>query len=183
KLLGALEGAPTKRLDERQELEAAIKDILSSASCFLNYGPHWVTPPTIEDYYMDRSPRERHLRPSPGSVHRNLPETLTTIDENAQTFQTMYDRVRGGKAIPFVGAGFSIPSGYPGWTDFLLNEGTRLNIRQTIEAHLREHDYEGAATTLERELPSQGLTRRIRLIYGEDKVDRSIGGAASYLLR
>ncbi|MFV7436601.1 SIR2 family protein [Pseudomonas vlassakiae] len=54
-----------------------------------------------------------------------------------------------GVVVPFVGAGLSVPSGYPGWTAFL-----KRNIRETaidpddFEETLRAGLYEDAAQTL-----------------------------------
>ena len=54
--------------------------------------------------------------------------------------------------IPFVGAGLSIPLGFPGWTDFLLAEAESAGIRDKVQKLIDNGQYEEAAELLLDEL-------------------------------
>jgi hypothetical protein len=53
--------------------------------------------------------------------------------------------------IPFVGAGLSVPFGYPGWRKFLIDQAKRAGIEEKIQQHLDAEEYEEAAEALRSE--------------------------------
>jgi len=88
--------------------------------------------------------------------------------------------MRGG-VVPFVGAGLSVPFGYPAWIGFLkdvvekCSERNRPEFRRLVEAR----KYGEAAEGIKRDLTPQRFNKIIRETYGEvvsEKVD--LGGQA-----
>ncbi|MEQ9208435.1 MAG: SIR2 family protein, partial [Pseudomonadales bacterium] len=58
-----------------------------------------------------------------------------------------------GYVTPFIGAGMSIASGYPGWTEFLKNLRKQTTVSEAeLDRYLGAGDYEGAADLLARNL-------------------------------
>ncbi len=63
--------------------------------------------------------------------------------------------------VPFVGAGLSIPFGYPAWGDLLLQLAPDDEIRKEVEADLQYFRYEEAADRIQDELSPKAF--RIKL--------------------
>lgn len=68
--------------------------------------------------------------------------------------------------VPFVGAGFSIPSGMPGWAAFLRKEADLAGVLPVVTTALSLSDYEGAAQLLFDALGARGFA---------DSLDRNFG--------
>lgn len=66
--------------------------------------------------------------------------------EQADRFESLKRAFRAGAVMPFVGAGMSMSSGYPGWTDFLRRMRRQTSLDEShIEGLLRADEYERAA--------------------------------------
>ena len=50
---------------------------------------------------------------------RDLASQLLAVHDNLHRFEALKRACSSGNVVPFLGAGLSIPSGYPGWTKFL----------------------------------------------------------------
>lgn len=92
-------------------------------------------------------------------------ERKASLLENAERILAMYDnRARferlkraytAGNVVPFIGAGMSMPSGYPGWTQFLWNLRSESRITElALEELLNDGDYEEAAQILYSDSPA-----------------------------
>ncbi|RYG95702.1 MAG: hypothetical protein EON58_13620 [Alphaproteobacteria bacterium] len=97
---------------------------------------------------------------------------LEQVIANNQFFKQEYrfDKlraiVRGGSLVPFVGAGMSMPSGYPGWTPFLEQLRSKSSIPEAeFQASLDLGDYEGAAQTLYDDLGAAAFNERLQSTY------------------
>ena len=57
-------------------------------------------------------------------------DDILELYDNQGRFNRLRDAYKRGAVIPFIGAGMSIPSGYPGWSNFLrqLCKETRVSI-------------------------------------------------------
>jgi hypothetical protein len=73
--------------------------------------------------------------------------------EQGDRFAMLRQAFQRGTVMPFVGAGLSIPSGYPGWTKFLyrLQRQTGIN-EEAFRQMLEQGKYEEAAQNLAEEL-------------------------------
>lgn len=86
--------------------------------------------------------------------------------------------------IPFIGAGLSIPFGFPGWGSFLLCRANSSALRKRIKGCIRGGDYEEAAEILWEELQNRGFQDAIDSIFGDHQLQgKQLKGAISYLPR
>lgn len=112
-------------------------------------------------------------------------DLLEKADEILETygarerFNALIKLYKNNKIIPFVGAGMSIPSGYPGWTKFLyrLREETTLN-EEHLEKLLDTGEYELAAQLLYENMPPNSFNEELENRY---YCDNDISGAVQYL--
>lgn len=98
--------------------------------------------------------------------------------EQKDRFEALKGAYRRGAVIPFVGAGMSEPSGYPGWKNFLV----RLRRQTTIPedqflAQLSRGEYEEAAQLLADALGA-GFNEEVENAFG---VDRDLIGPVQLL--
>lgn len=74
---------------------------------------------------------------------------ILKLADNKKRFETLKVLFRKNKLIPFIGAGMSMPSGFPSWKDFLYDvqkeSGAELS---KFEHHLEKGEYEEAAQLL-----------------------------------
>ncbi len=74
--------------------------------------------------------------------------TLKQFDQEGR-FNALKASYRRDAIVPFVGAGMSMPSNYPGWTRFLTKMCARTNIEESaLNAMLALGEYEEAAQAL-----------------------------------
>lgn len=84
-------------------------------------------------------------------------------------FNRLRESYQRGAVIPFLGAGMSIPSGYPGWTKFLwqLRNETRVS-EEDLKCLLSQGKYEEAAQMLADDMPAGSFDEAIENIFGHD---------------
>jgi SIR2-like domain len=105
-------------------------------------------------------------------------DELLALFDNRERFDRLKAAFRTGSVIPLVGAGLSMPSGYPGWTPFLrklCNESSIL--KADFETLLAQGEYEEAAQRLfddSRKLFNEGLVNHFA-------GNRNIWGPVQYL--
>jgi hypothetical protein len=76
-------------------------------------------------------------------------DELLNLFDNRERFDRLKAAFKTGSVIPFVGAGLSMPSGYPGWTSFLRRLRTESSIIEAdFEYLLAQGEYEDAAQRL-----------------------------------
>ena len=78
-------------------------------------------------------------------------EILNLLDDNRDWFNNLKNSFKRGRVIPFIGAGMSMPSGFPGWRAFL--ESVRQEVLDedeiaTFASLLDKGRYEDAAQLL-----------------------------------
>lgn len=96
-------------------------------------------------------------------------EELARIQDNDDNLQLLLEQLTSGiGVIPFVGAGFSVPTGFPGWGDFLMAEAAKAgtSTKKVIKKLLDAGQYEEAAEKLSKE-------RGFRAFY--DAIDNTFG--------
>jgi tetratricopeptide (TPR) repeat protein len=105
-----------------------------------------------------------------------IDEALQIIGEtwpsNCDSLDDLKERLTGAQAIPlmpFVGAGLSVPMGFPSWGDFLKGLAAECGKSVEVAALLADGKYEEAAETLERGLGSAIFNRRVAHTFGERK--------------
>lgn len=94
-------------------------------------------------------------------------EILAQFD-NRRRFVKIQELYKRGAIIPFVGAGMSMPSGYPSWTSFLyeiLND-TKIQ-KEAFDALISNGEYEEAAQLLFDNLPHGTFLERVENTFDE----------------
>lgn len=83
--------------------------------------------------------------------------------DNAHRFEALKKAWASQNVVPFIGAGLSMPSGYPGWTKFLwsLQEESHVNAAD-LESLLESGDYEGAAQLIHDDLGSALFNKQLQ---------------------
>lgn len=84
---------------------------------------------------------------------RDMANQVLGIHDNANRFEALKKAWASQNVVPFLGAGLSMPSGYPGWTSFLwsLQGESHVNAAE-LESLLDAGDYEGAAQLIHDDL-------------------------------
>lgn len=72
--------------------------------------------------------------------------------------------------IPFVGAGLSIPLGFPGWSGFLLSLAERAGIQNQIRERINAGEYEEAAEDLLAALERRAFDDALEEAFGVHKL-------------
>lgn len=95
-------------------------------------------------------------------------EILRQFD-NGRRFNRLKEIYARGAIIPFVGAGLSMPSGYPGWTSFLYQilEETRIP-QDEFDGLINDGLYEEAAQCLCDNLPDGCFLEQVENAFGVD---------------
>ncbi|MBV2134073.1 SIR2 family protein [Pseudomonas sp. MAP12] len=84
---------------------------------------------------------------------RDLANQVLAAHDNANRFSALKKAYSSRNVIPFLGAGLSIPSGYPGWTKFLWDLQIESHVNaDELESLLNDGDYEGAAQLIHDDL-------------------------------
>ena len=105
-------------------------------------------------------------------------EELLSTFEQCDRYSALKTAYKRGAVIPCIGAGLSLPSGYPGWTNFLLNLclQTHVPVGQLGEM-LNKGQYETAAQLLSDDL-GVAFNEEIQNTFG---IDRDLHGAVQLL--
>jgi hypothetical protein len=98
---------------------------------------------------------------------------LLWFRSNRDNFNELVAAIRSGVPLrPFVGAGLSIPCGYPGWRAFLVVEARRLGIEQEVTSACDAGRFEEAANRIEEQLGPSGLHHRVRQVFGNEQTPK-----------
>ncbi len=104
---------------------------------------------------------------------------ILELHDNKGRFEQLTRTLRAGNLVPFVGAGLSIPSGYPSWTKFLYQCCNESSIsEEDLKALLDDGCYEEAAQSLYDDLTAPVFNELLETTFGKDNL---IQGAVNYL--
>ncbi len=99
-------------------------------------------------------------------------ETLLQFEQR-DLFDALKSAYRNDAVIPFVGAGMSMSSDYPGWTKFLFRMRSKTSIPEdTLTALLAQGEYEEAAEALEKALGTIRFNHEVQLAFGNERAIR-----------
>jgi hypothetical protein len=105
-------------------------------------------------------------------------EILDDFD-NQGRFDQLARTFKSGNLVPFIGAGLSMPSGYPSWTTFLYQCCTESNIEvEKLTEMLNDGLYEEAAQLLHDDMSSPVFNELLDTTFSNEK---PIEGALHYL--
>lgn len=97
-------------------------------------------------------------------------DNILELYDNRQRFRSLKSAFERSAVIPFVGAGMSMPSGYPGWTKFLwqLREETRVS-ETVLKKLLDSGKYEEAAQELADDMPAGCFDEALENAFGHSE--------------
>jgi len=97
-------------------------------------------------------------------------EEILSLHDNRARFNRLKEIYARGAVIPFVGAGMSMPSDYPGWTKFLYQvlDETKVSKADFAEA-IAKGQYEEAAQMLSDALPAGCFLEQVENAFGANQ--------------
>lgn len=96
-------------------------------------------------------------------------EILDKFD-NRDRFASLKKAFQEGTVIPFVGAGLSTTSGYPGWTEYLRNVCAESNLSvEDLNKMLSDGQYEEAAQTIHDDMGAPSFNEHLNNKFGNEK--------------
>lgn len=94
---------------------------------------------------------------------RELANQVLATHDNANRFSALKKAYGSRNVVPFLGAGISIPSGYPGWTTFLWDQQVESHVRpDELDSLLNAGDYEGAAQLIHDDLGAALFNKQLQ---------------------
>lgn len=104
---------------------------------------------------------------------------ILKLHDNASRFNVLKESYKRGAVIPFVGAGMSVPCGYPGWTNYLRKIRSESKVPSNeLEDLLKAFKYEEAAQLLYNSMESDEFNEALENEFG---FDLPVSGAVRYL--
>lgn len=101
----------------------------------------------------------------------NLLAIVGDIDDNKDNLRRLVAQLKTPIGIiPFVGAGLSIPFGFPAWSSFLTTQAKKAGISNKIRQHLKSGEYEEAAEDLQTARGYRAFHDAISNTFGVHKV-------------
>ncbi|WP_108819915.1 SIR2 family protein [Pseudovibrio sp. Alg231-02] len=101
--------------------------------------------------------------------------------DNANRFEQLRRTFDNGKLMPFIGAGMSMPSGYPSWTKFLYDACNESHVtEEVLKKLLGDGMYEEAAQELHDDMTAAGFNELLESVF---KSEKEVSGAIHYLPR
>jgi hypothetical protein len=99
----------------------------------------------------------------------SLAEEILCQFDNASRFRRLKEIYRRGGITPFVGAGMSMPSGYPSWTAFLYRALSETRVpHDEFNELINNGKYEEAAEALHGDLPPGFFLEQVENEFGAD---------------
>ncbi|RCV63028.1 Tetratricopeptide (TPR) repeat [Methanophagales archaeon] len=108
---------------------------------------------------------------------------IEKIEGNRENLYRLLEQLKTTLGIiPFVGAGLSIPFGFPGWTGFLLAQGRKARINDEVKKRIEAGEYEEAAEDLLEALGHRAFHDDIENAFGNHILeDKELKGVVSLL--
>lgn len=112
-----------------------------------------------------------------------LLELLGGGEENPVNLDRLIGQLQKPAGVtPFVGAGMSIPFGFPAWTDFLLEVAKIFAVRPRIKELVAKGKYEEAAEVLQKKAEKHAFQRHFEAAFGDARIgDAPLSGAIRWL--
>ena len=112
----------------------------------------------------------------------NIPAPFDSLGDNRINIAALVEQLQTGGVIPFVGAGMSVPFGFPDWKSFLMLMALDDSEKRLIEERLAKGEYEEAAEHLLQSRGSNAFQAAIDFTFGPEKLGVLPESAAIRLL-
>lgn len=100
---------------------------------------------------------------------RDVASQVLAAHDNANRFSALKKAYGSRNVVPFLGAGLSMSSGYPGWTKFLWDLQSESHVKPAdLESLLGAGDYEGAAQLLHDDLGPALFNKQLQECFDRD---------------
>jgi hypothetical protein len=100
---------------------------------------------------------------------RDVASQVLSTHDNANRFEALKKAHSSRNVIPFLGAGVSIPSGFPSWAQFLWGLQTESHvIADDLNALLNAGDYEEAAQLIRDDLGAALFNKQLQECFGRE---------------
>lgn len=94
-------------------------------------------------------------------------DEILSLYDNRNRFETLRKTFQAGSMLAFVGAGLSMPSGFPSWTKFLYDLCNESHVKvDDLKAALKKGLYEEAAEMLYRDLGATLFNENVHTTFG-----------------
>jgi len=104
------------------------------------------------------------------TLRRTSPANADYLDD-LQAYVTGLTQI---PLVPFVGAGLSIPMGFPSWKQFLLDLAKECNHTRVTRQLVSSGAFERAAGVLERQLTAEVFHARVAQAFGARRTERAM---------
>jgi hypothetical protein len=141
-------------------------------------------PPKVpEEKQTGPIPAPLTINRSPENLVENQLTPITGIEGNQGNLNRLVTQLQTPLGvIPFVGAGLSVPLGFPGWSQFLLGLARQAGIESQIQSRLEKGEYEEAAEYLMTALAALAFNDAIDDAFGDHQDGgKPLQGAVSFL--
>lgn len=107
-------------------------------------------------------------------------DEILELHDNADRFNALQKSFKQGSVTPFVGAGLSIPSGYPGWTSYLYQLRRETTVSEAkLDSFIAKGEYEEAAQALYDAMPPDAFDEHLENKF--DAKDGQLSGCVRFL--
>lgn len=97
-------------------------------------------------------------------------DEILALYDNKDRFVRLKEIYKKDSVMPFVGAGLSIPSGYPGWTSFLEDLLPETEVdKDDFDKLIHFGKFEEAAELLSKDLSLAGFSERVENSFGNSR--------------
>lgn len=97
-------------------------------------------------------------------------EQILSLYDNRDRFCRLQQAYLRDSVLPFVGAGLSIPSGYPGWTEYLYCLREETSVSETdLTCLINSGEYEAAAQLLFDDMSQDSFNEHLENKFDNDK--------------
>lgn len=111
--------------------------------------------------------------PVPEGSNPSLLDWIKSDPLNDRNLAYLFEQLENPLGVlPFVGAGVSVPLGFPGWTEFLKLEAARHGLKEAVAHQLERNEFEEAAEFLKNRIGSGEFEDALESAFGERKVPK-----------
>ena len=117
------------------------------------------------------------------AIFSELLRNIGTFPENEGAFRRLTEHYESAISIvPFVGAGLSIPYGFPSWTMFLRDQARYAGVESEVNTFLDALKYEEAADVVESSIGKQAFADAIEDAFGDHHLeDKEFAGSVNLI--
>lgn len=139
--------------------------------------------PLSATVFVNDLPTYREIFKSDLELRRKEILNLDEFTTNEQAYDRLLSLVRNkATVIPFVGAGFSVASGCPSWSDYIVSQAIRSGMEETdVRQRLRDGEHEALMNEVIDSLSINVFQRDFRAQFEGSKISPSLSPASELI--